>query len=118
MVKLNNKGIALFITLAYALVLLALIGALLIRAVTYSNITENNIQRMRAMALAEAGINYAYWYLATDQGVWGPGLGYGKTIYPENPDDPTVAKGTPVYIWLDIDGLSGDNRRIRSSVAY
>ncbi len=65
MLKLNNnKGIALFITLLFCLLLILMIAGVLLKAINNATMVENNIKRMKAISLAEAGIAYAYWYLS------------------------------------------------------
>lgn len=62
----GEKGIAIFVTLAF-LVLLSLIAiAVLLTAYNYNNICEGQTRRLKAMVSAEAGIHYAYWQLRTD----------------------------------------------------
>lgn len=57
----NNKGIALFISLALLFLLAVVLIAVLLTAYNYASITEAQIKRLRAITLAEAGINWAYW---------------------------------------------------------
>ena len=64
--KSNNKGIAIFISLMLLFLLSALAIAVLSTVYNYSNISEGQIKRLKAMTSAEAGINYAYWYLRND----------------------------------------------------
>ena len=59
----NNKGVAIFITIALLFLLsVAAIGVLL-TAYNYNNICEGQIRRMKAITSAEAGVNYAYYQL-------------------------------------------------------
>lgn len=59
----NNKGIAIFISLALLFMLSAAVIAVLLTAYNYSSICEGQIKRIKAMNSAEAGINYAYYQL-------------------------------------------------------
>jgi len=102
--KSNNKGIALFLSITLLFLLSIASIAVLLTAYNYANITENQIKRTRALSLAEAGINYAYWYLRDNPGF----TGNIPTIYP----DP----GTP---GVDITVTADSGRyRIDSTVQY
>jgi len=91
--RYNNKGIALFISLS--LLFLLSIGAIvvLLTAYNYANITENQIKRLKAITLAEAGINYAYWQLRTNEAAFAaeaaPPDGT-EPIYIDSADPPVV----------------------------
>ncbi|MBU1061677.1 MAG: hypothetical protein KJ952_03025, partial [Candidatus Omnitrophica bacterium] len=63
----NKKGIALFIALSLLLLISIGIIVFLVTSYNYANINESNIRRSRAMTLAEAGINYAYWKIRIDE---------------------------------------------------
>ncbi|MFA5388256.1 MAG: hypothetical protein WC312_00695 [Candidatus Omnitrophota bacterium] len=73
----NNKGVAIFISLALLFLLSAAAIAVLLTTYNYNSICEGQIKRLKAMVSAEAGINYAYWKLGpnTDE----PGYS-GSTI--------------------------------------
>jgi Tfp pilus assembly protein PilX len=62
----NNKGIAIFVSLALLFLLSAAAIAVLLTAYNYNSICEGQIKRMKAIASAEAGVNYAYYQLRTD----------------------------------------------------
>jgi Tfp pilus assembly protein PilX len=62
----NNKGIAIFISLALLFLLSASIITVLLTAYNYNSICEGQIKRIKAMNSAEAGINYAYYQLRTN----------------------------------------------------
>ncbi|MFH1783200.1 MAG: hypothetical protein ABH848_06250 [Candidatus Omnitrophota bacterium] len=128
MFKINNKGVALIITLAYSLFLILLVFAVLLRAVTYSNVTENNLQRMRAITLAEAAMSYAYWYMATDQNssrsseqFWDMDEENARFIFPSDftdpnpyPNGPSAGEGTAIRVWME----SGDPIKIVAEAVY
>jgi len=59
----NNKGIAIFVSLALLFLLSLAAIAVLLTAYNYNSICEGQIKRMKAMASAEAGIVYGYKYL-------------------------------------------------------
>ena len=111
--KNHKRGVALFITLMILFLLSIVTVVVLLTAYNYANVTENQIKRMRAITLAEAGIHYAYWKL-------GPNTddpNYSATYTDEasadtiNPD----ASGYDVLIWID--SSSGRNA-IKSKVVY
>jgi Tfp pilus assembly protein PilX len=62
----NNKGIAIFISLALLFMLSAAVIAVLLTAYNYNSICEGQIKRIKAINSAEAGINYAYYQLRTN----------------------------------------------------
>ena len=84
----NNKGVAIFITLALLFLLSLLASAVLLTAYNYTNICEGQIRRMKAMTSAEAGVNYAYWYLRDN-------TSYGGGTLPL-----ITLNGTPVTITI------------------
>ena len=57
----NNRGVALFISLVVLLLLSLLTIAVLLTAYNYASITENKINRLKALTLAESGVHYACW---------------------------------------------------------
>ncbi|MBU1148004.1 MAG: hypothetical protein KKD11_06585 [Candidatus Omnitrophica bacterium] len=63
----NKKGVALFISLA--LLLLLSIGAIVFLLTAYNsvNINEAIARKKRAIIVAEAGINYAYWKIRINE---------------------------------------------------
>jgi len=64
---LNNKGVALFISLA--LLLLLSTGAIVFLLTAYNsvNINEAIARKKRAIIVAEAGINYAHWKIRINE---------------------------------------------------
>ncbi len=75
--SLRNRGIALFISIALLFLLSVGTIVVLLIAYNYTLITERQIKRLRALTLAEAGINHAYWQLRTDPSYT------GSTITPD-----------------------------------
>ncbi|MFH1479622.1 MAG: hypothetical protein ABIG92_07665 [Candidatus Omnitrophota bacterium] len=110
----NNKGIALFITMGFSLLLIMLVAAILLKSVNYAKISETNLKRMRAFALTEAGVAYAYWSLAQGDS-WSPSP---KTtvIYPESTEGPLVIGGKPVSI--TVTDLGDGTYKIDSRATY
>jgi len=58
--KRHNKGIAIFITLMILFLLSLVVIAVLLTGYNYSNISEGQIKRLKAITSAEAGVYYAY----------------------------------------------------------
>lgn len=106
----NNKGIALFISLALLFLLAVLLIAVLLTAYNYASITEAQIKRLRAITLAEAGINYAYWKLRTDSS-------YPSTYTSEAGADSITpdSSGLSVKIWIP---STSPRYTIKSKVTY
>jgi hypothetical protein len=63
---INNKGIAIFISLMLLFLLSAAVIAVLLTAYNYNSICEGQIKRIKAINSAEAGVNYTYYQLRTD----------------------------------------------------
>ncbi len=59
----NNKGIALFISIALLFLLSVAAIAVLRTAYNYNYVCENEIKRVKAITSAESGINYAFYKL-------------------------------------------------------
>jgi len=59
----NDKGMAIFITLALLFLLSLLAISVLMTAYNYNSICEGQIKRLKAITSAEAGINYVYYQL-------------------------------------------------------
>ena len=89
----NNKGVAIFITIALLFLLsVAAIGVLL-TAYNYNNICEGQIRRMKAITSAEAGVNYVYYQLRTDASAF-------VAAYDEaNPCPISLNSGITVGVW-------------------
>lgn len=64
---MNNKGIALFVGIALVLLLSMTALAFLISAYNSGNINESLARRARAITVAEAGINYAFWKIRINE---------------------------------------------------
>lgn len=69
--KKTDKGVAVFTTIMFLFILSLVAVGVLLAAYNYNNICEGQIRRLKAMTSAEAGINYAYWYLRNDPGYAG-----------------------------------------------
>ena len=123
----SNKGIALFISLA--LMFLLSIGAVivLLTAYNYANVSEDQVKRLRAISLAEAGINYAYYQLSPR----GPDPQFivnhrprdvGDPPLPDPPDRNKIPKPDPdgpdVYIIVTPDTPGPGTYEIQSTVTY
>jgi len=96
--KYNDKGIAIFISLILLFLISLLVAAVLLTSFNYAQITEKQIKRIKAMASAEAGINYAYWKLGpkTDNTAYASTYiseGTADKIYPDS-------SGLEVKIWI------------------
>ena len=104
----HNKGVALFISLA--LLFLLSVGAIvvLLTAYNYANISENQIKRLNAITLAEAGINYAYWRIRTDGT-----LSFPCTLIPPI----SLPIGFSIEVDIEEDVETG-RKTIRSKVTY
>jgi len=89
--KKNTKGIAVFTTLMFLFLLSLIAVAVLLTAYNYNNICEGQIRRLKAMTSAEAGINYAYWYLRDD-----PAYGGGTLSLNLNGIPVTITISAPV----------------------
>ena len=64
---MNNKGIAFFVSLALVLLLSMAAFVFLVSAYNSSNINESLARRARAITIAEAGINYAFWKIRINE---------------------------------------------------
>jgi len=106
----NNKGIAIFVTLMLLFLLSLAAIAVLLVAYNYNNICEVQIRRIKAINLAESGINYAYWKLRTDP---------SSVITSPGPTDTTInIGGTNVVITVTIDPDPAGQYMISSRVDY
>ena len=93
--KKNNRGIAVFTALMFLFLISLIAIAVLLAAYNYNNICEGQVRRIKALTSAEAGINYAFWYLRDN-----PGYGGGILSLTLN--------GTPVTITISApDPVSG-----------
>ena len=75
---MNNKGMAIFISLMLLFLLSLGAIAVLLTAYNYARVTDGLIKRLKALSLAEAGINYTYWQLRTDPDYTGSTLTIGS----------------------------------------
>lgn len=109
----RKRGIALFI--AIALLFLLSVGAVvvLLTAYNYTNVSENQMKRLRAMNTAEAGISYAYWKVRIGQDDSGDPITYPCTLIPPI----SVPAGLSVRIYISEDAGTG-RKTINSKVTY
>ncbi|MCX5687273.1 MAG: hypothetical protein NTV71_01275 [Candidatus Omnitrophica bacterium] len=106
----NDKGIAIFVTLMLLFLLSLAAAAVLLTAYNYNNICEVQIRRMKAINLAESGINYAYWKLRTDP---------ASIITSPGPTNTTInVGGTNVIITITVDSNPSGQYIISSKVDY
>lgn len=106
----NDKGIAIFVTLMLLFLLSLAAIAVLLTAYNYNNICEAQIKRVKAINLAESGINYAYWKLRTDP---------ASIITLPGPTDTTIGiSGTNVVITITVDPNPSGQYIISSRVDY
>lgn len=107
----NNKGIAIFVSLALLFLLSAVAIIVLLTAYSYNNICEGQIKRLKAMTSIEAGINYAYWKLRTDPS-------YPDTYFSEASADTITPgnNGLNVKIWVT--GPVSGRYTIKSKASY
>ncbi len=63
----NKRGIALFITLALLFLLSVSAIVVLLMAYNYANVTQNQMNRSKAILYAESGIHYAYWKIRINE---------------------------------------------------
>ena len=106
----NNKGIAIFVTLMLLFLLSLATIAVLLAAYNYNNICEVQIKRIKAINLAESGINYAYWKLRTDP---------DSVFASPGPTDTTISiSGTNVIITVTVDPDPSGQYIINSRVGY
>ncbi|MCX5693201.1 MAG: hypothetical protein NTX47_05930 [Candidatus Omnitrophica bacterium] len=100
MKKYNNKGIAIFVTIALLFLLSLAAIAVLLTAYNYNNICEGQIRRIKAITSAEAGINYVYHQLRTNEAAFvnaykvPPGTAYA---FPS----PVINGITNLEVWVE-----------------
>jgi len=109
----TNKGIALFVALALLFLLSATVITVLLTAYNHTNATENLSRRMRAVMLAESGLNYARWQLRNDSSYSGDVFSAGSGVLSDLP----AGSGWNMTITVDDYPASG-GKRIRSKVDY
>ena len=106
----SNKGVAIFITLMLLFLLSLLAAAVLLTAYNYNNICEGQIRRLKAIASAESGINYAYYQLRTDASAF-------VASYDENNPCPvSINSGITVGVWAT--GPVSGRYTIKSKATY
>ncbi len=108
----NNKGIAIFVTLAFLFLLSLITIAVLSTAYNYNNICEGQTRRLKATVSAESGINYAYWQLRTDL------ANFTNDHYNEATADTVIpgSNGMTVKVWAT--GPVAGRYTVRSKVTY
>jgi len=113
----ENKGMALFIALTLMFLLAIGVIVVLLTAFDYANITENQIRRAQAFAIAESGINYAYWKIRIDQDDGGA----SPIVYPCTLTPP-IAMPQGFTVQVNVEEVTGPSltprKRIRSTVTY
>ena len=106
----------LFVTLSILLLLSMGVVIVMLAAYNYANVTESQIRRARAIALAEAGVNYAYWKIRIGQDDAGDPISY-----PCAPCTLTPPISLPTANWaiqVDINGTANGRKTIESKVTY
>ena len=113
-ITLNRKsGVALFIALALLFLLSVCSIVVLLTVYNYTNVSENQIKRLRAMKLSEAGINYAYWKIRIGKDDDGDPIIYPCTLIPP------ISLPTGFSISVDIAEDAGTGTKtIDSKVIY
>ena len=92
-------------------------AVVLLTAYNYANVTENQIRRARAIALAEAGINYAYWKIRVGEDDAGDPIAY--PCAPCTLDDLPISLPTTDWdIEVDITGTETGRKTVESKVTY
>ncbi len=116
MKRYNKKGIALFVVISIMFLLSIGSAVILLTAYNYANLTENQIRRSRAMVLAEAGINYAYWKIRIGEDDTGAPITYPCTLTPPI-SLPSIA-GWVIQVDVDWDPDLPSRLKIDSTVTY
>ncbi len=106
----NNKGIAIFVSLALLFLVSAAAIAVLLTAYNYSSICESQIRRLEAITSAEAGVNYAYYQLRTNASAFV--AAYGEA----SPYPISLNSGITVGVWAT--GPVSGRYTIKSKAAY
>jgi len=118
--KNHNKGIAIFITLMLLFLLSLVAIAVLLTAYNYSSICEGQIKRLKTITSAEAGINYVYHQLRTNEAAFvsaykgpvPPGTAY---TFPS----PVINGITSLEVWVeDLDPPIAGKYIIKSKATY
>ena len=110
---IKNKGVALFISVALLFLLSAGAAITLLTAYNYANISENQINRERAIAFAESGIHYAYWKIRIGEDDAGSPISYPCTLTPSI----TMPSGWSIQVDITENVLTG-RKKIDSTVNY
>jgi Tfp pilus assembly protein PilX len=110
---INNKGMAVFISLTLLFLLSLGTIVILLTAYNYTNITENQIKRLSALTLAESGIHYAYWKIRIAKDDAGNDITYPCTLTPSI----SVPTGLELRVSIEEDPSTGQ-KTINSRVTY
>jgi len=106
----NNKGVAIFITLMLLFLLSLIAISTLLTAYNYNNICEAQASRLRALALAESGVHYAYWKIRIGEDDDGNPISYPCALHPGIP--------IPAGWSIQVDITDDDPHEIQSKVTY
>lgn len=112
---LKNKGVALFIALSLSFLLSISVVVILLTAYNHTNVTENLTRRIRAIALAEAGVYHATWQLKNNGSYTGESFDAGEGVLSDIPS------GTGWSMVITVDDYiypAYAGKRIRSKVDY
>ena len=114
--KLKNKGIALFVTLALLLLLSMAVAVFLITSYNSANINESLYRRERALVVAEAGLNYAYWKIRIDRDDAG---GPMSDYFPGTCTlTPPISIPTGWTLQVDVEDTGTGRKTVSSTVNY
>lgn len=111
--KESNKGVAFFISLALLLLLSIGAATFYIIAYNYANISEGLSRGLRAITLAESGINYAYWKIRIGEDDNNNPLTFPTTLTPPI----SIPTGWTIQVDITEDAVTG-RKTIRSTVNY
>lgn|SRR3989338_527307 len=106
----NNKGIAIFISLALLFLISAAAIAVFLTAYNYSSICEGQIRRLQAITSAEAGVNYAYYQLREDASA------FVAAFNEASPCPISLNSGITVGVWAT--GPASGRYTIKSKATY
>ena len=117
----NSRGIALFISLTLLFLLSIAAVVILLTAYNYANVTENQMRRTRAIVLAEAGVNYAYWKIRIGEDDAGNPVDFGDGNMHTLEPPISLPSATTWDIEVEVeaeDFPASDDKTIRSTVTY
>ncbi len=113
---MNNKGIAFFVSLALVLLLSMAAFVFLVSAYNSSNINESLLRRARAITIAEAGINYAFWKIRINEDdIGNPMSGYFPGTCTLSP---SISIPTGWSVEVTVQDTGTDPKTVRSTVNY